>query len=112
MEKEARPYEVIWSRHAENSLSKITDYIAQDSLYQAQRIRQGIINLSFSLSLHAYYYEECVELPTAKGSYRKALYASTYKIIYKIAKDEVWILDVFHGKRNPKKLKSLRRIKP
>lgn len=112
MEEKARPYEVVWSPHAESSLTQIADYIAKNSPHQAQRVRIGIINLSFTLSKRAYYYEECVELPTAKGVYRKALYANTYKIIYKIVKDEVWILDIFHGKQSPKKLKAFRRIKP
>lgn len=109
---EGKGYQVVWSLYAQNSLKATVDYISLDSPFQARRIANEIQDLGNSLDRNPWVYQECVELPTKNHIYRKATYADTYKIIYKIVGSEIWILDIFHGKRNPAQLKKLRRIKP
>lgn len=98
MEKEAQPeMKITVCRNANNSLDNIADYIALDSLFQAKRVHAEILNLIGTLNLHPYAYPECPELPTKNHIYRKAIYTATYKIIYRIVKDEIWVLDIFHA---------------
>lgn len=103
---------VIVCEHADISLNEVVSYIQTDSLFHAERVRFEILLLIDSLKTHPHRFQECPELPTVNHRYRKATYAGTYKIIYKIVKAEVWVLDVFHGKRSPVQLQKLRRVKP
>ena len=112
MEEKARIYKVVWSRNSQQSLDDVASYIALDSVFHAERVRKEILLLGNGLSLNPYKFQECIELPTKNNVYRKATYARNYKIIYKIVRQQIWILDVFHGKRNPAALRKLRRIKP
>lgn len=108
---ERKGYIVVWSHHAQLSLQNIGSFIALDSVTQARRVINKIIELGDSVAINPYKYAECAELPSKNKVYRSVVYAGTYKIIYKIVKQEIWILDIFHGKRNPVTLKKLRRIK-
>jgi plasmid stabilization system protein ParE len=110
--KEEKTYQIIWCPDAEDSFDNITFYIAQDSLYYSIKVGNELIEVIDSLVKNPFEYPECLDLPTKNHIYRKAVYAGTYKIIFKIVKDEIWVLDVFHGKRNPRRLKKLRRVKP
>ncbi len=110
--EETKRLQIVWTNHAKLSLQSVYEFIALDSVRQADRVDSEIQDLGNSLWQHPYAYPECPELPTKNHVYRKAVYASTYKIIYKIVKTEVWVLDIFHGKRSPVQLKKLRRVKP
>jgi len=102
---------VTWTPEALSALRNVYDFIALDSIFQAERISTEITLFAASFNLYPLKYQECEYLTTKKRMYRKATYADTYKIIYKILKDEILILDVFHGKRNPTQLRKLRSIK-
>jgi plasmid stabilization system protein ParE len=104
MEKAER-IQVIWSAHSKISLQSVFEYIALGSEFHANRVINEIQDMN------PYKFQECPELPTKNHIYRKATYAGMYKIIYKILKQQIWILDVFHGKRSPAQLKKLKRIK-
>ncbi len=103
--------QVIWSNHSKISLQSVFENIALDSKFHANRVIDEIQDLGNSLWLYPYKYQECFELPTKNHIYRKATYADIYKIIYKIVKNEIWILDVFHGKRNPAEMQKLRKVR-
>ena len=68
-------------------------------------VRQVDLILPFYLG-----HPECRFLPTKKKIYRNIAWGS-FLIVYKILKDEILVLGVFHSKQNPAKLKSYRRIK-
>jgi plasmid stabilization system protein ParE len=112
MDRTEKTYKVIWSYHSQLALQDVYEYISIDSEHHAYRVINEIQDLGNSLIINPYKFQECVELPTKNHVYRKATYARNYKIIYKIVRLQIWILDVFHGKRNPASLRKLRRIKP
>lgn len=111
MEEEKR-LQIVWTNHSKHSLQSIYAYIASDSVRDADRVDKEIQALGNSLWNFPYKCPECPELPTKNHMYRKAIYAGTYKIIYKILKQEIWVLDIFHGKRSPAQLSKLRKVKP
>jgi plasmid stabilization system protein ParE len=110
--EEGKGLQVVWTNHSKLRLQSIYEYIALDSVRAAEKLESEIQNLGNSLWRFPYAYPECPELPTKNHVYRKAVYDATYKIIYKIVKHEIWILDIFHGKRSPFELNKLRRVKP
>jgi plasmid stabilization system protein ParE len=111
METRERAYQVIWALHAQDSLNDVVAYIELDSAFHAERVRLEILKLGNSLFDNPYKFQECLELPAKNHIYRKATYAGAYKIIYKIVKNEIRVLEVFHGRRSPAALKRLRRIR-
>ncbi len=110
--EETERLQIVWTNHAKLTLQSVYKYIALDSIRQADKIDSQIQEFGNSLGQFPLAYPECPELRTKNHVYRKAVYAGTYKIIYKIVKQEVWILDIFHGKRSPVQLKKLRKVKP
>jgi plasmid stabilization system protein ParE len=110
--EEAKRIQIIWTNHAKLSLQSVYDFIAIDSIRQADKITDQIQLLGNSLGRFPFSFPECIELPTKNHLYRKAIYDGTYKIIFKIVDEAIWVLDIFHGKRNPSQLKKLRRVKP
>lgn len=110
--EEAERLQIVWTNHAKLTLQSVYEYIALDSVRQADRVDAEIQEFGNSLWKFPLTYPECPELPTKNHVYREAVYAGTYKIIYKIVKQEIWVLDIFHGKRSPAQLKKLRKVKP
>ena len=53
---------------------------------------------------------ECRFLPTKNKIYRNIIW-NRYLIVYKINRNTIDILSIFHSKQNPDKLKQVRRIK-
>ena len=99
-----------WSEFAEKNLRDIFDYISADSHFHAHKTISSIIALSKKLSDSPLKFEECVELKTVNKIYRKATF-TPYQLIYRIKKERIEILSVFHSSQNPKKIKSFRKIK-
>ncbi|MCB1189955.1 MAG: type II toxin-antitoxin system RelE/ParE family toxin [Leptospiraceae bacterium] len=93
--------EIIWTEYALDSLKDIFDYIKKDSIQSAKKFASEILNFSETFSSFPYKYPVCQELESESIYYRSAVYKSRYRIIYKIAQDTIYILDVFHTSRNP-----------
>ncbi len=60
-------------------------------------------------AVNPFAYPECRELETTEHQYRFAL-VDNYKLIFKIQGSIIYILDIFHSKRNPDLLKELQDI--
>ncbi|MBW1796446.1 MAG: type II toxin-antitoxin system RelE/ParE family toxin [Deltaproteobacteria bacterium] len=88
---------VIWAPSALEDVDSIAEYISRDSAYQAAlfvvRLFEATDRLQeFSLSGR-------VIPEIGDQSSREIIYGS-YRIMYRIENDEVWITGVVHGARN------------
>lgn len=104
-------FPVKWSSVAKNRLLEVYVYIeSKTSAQVAEKVSLELADAAESIGQNPYLYSECRELPTKTKSYRNYI-KWNYRIIFKILRDFVLILDIFHCKRNPKELTRLRRIK-
>ena len=95
-----KTYEVLWSATAENDLLKIIEYIAQDSLDNAlkilERSKVQVAELSF-------FPEKCRIVPELYNQgitlYREMV-VSPWRVQYRIADSQVFVLSVFDSRQN------------
>jgi toxin ParE1/3/4 len=92
---------VVWSQEASNSLSKIYNYILEESPQNALMVVDKIIELVATLQDKRFEY--AIDPIINKEKFRHISIWS-YKIIYERNNDSVVILDIFDGRQNPKKL--------
>ncbi len=76
----------------------------------AHRFKEDFVTQVDSILPLLLSHPECRFLPTKNKIYRNIIWGS-FLIVYKILKNEILVLGVFHTKQNPVKLKSYRRIK-
>jgi plasmid stabilization system protein ParE len=76
----------------------------------AIRVGDEIFKTINLIGINPFIFRECEEIPTKNKIYRKAVCLS-WIIIYKITRQEILILDIIHGSRQPLRLKSARKIK-
>ena len=93
------------------NLQEEVEYFQQNySIDYSIKFRFEFKKIARSLSENYLAYPECRFLQTKKEIYRNIIW-NKYLIIYKIMKDEVWILGLFHTSQNPVKLKAFRKIR-
>jgi plasmid stabilization system protein ParE len=91
---------IVWSNSAKTELKKAYDYIALDSLQNAQMVRDALIDLTIDL------FENPEKHPLDKfkkhndGNWR-AFEKYHYRISYRILKDQVRIVRMRHTSRSP-----------
>jgi toxin ParE1/3/4 len=101
--KKALP--IRWDRLAKASLDEIYAYIAeQESPEVGKHVKESLIDLAESLNPYPRKYPEEPVLKDEEEEYRYAVKWS-YKLIYEITEDALIIVDVFHTKQDPGKLK-------
>ena len=88
---------VIWSPTALNDVDSIAEFIARDSVHRAALFAMHLIEAvdhlaDFPLSGHI--------IPEINEPSSREIIYSTYRIMYKIEYDEIWITGVIHGYRN------------
>jgi plasmid stabilization system protein ParE len=100
------------SNVARQNIEDIIDYIAfvNKQPLNAVKVSEAIENTITKIGEHPFAYKECEQLPTKTKMYRQAVCLS-WLIIYKITNDEILVLSIIHGARNPKNIGKLRRIK-
>ena len=91
---------VIWSKAAKVQLQKAFNYISQDSLQNAEKIRDKIINLTLSLSEHPEIYPLDKYKQNNDGSYR-AFEVYRYRISYRIVNHDIHIVRMRHTSMSP-----------
>jgi len=87
---------IVWMPSALDDLKSIRDYIAKDSEYYASKFLDGVFDKA----------ERLVEFPLSgrivpelgNPSVREIIYGS-YRIIYEISNNNVFVLTVIHGMR-------------
>ena len=87
---------ITWSEPALADLDAIHDYIARDSPPYAERFVQRLIAAADPLMDFP---ELGRVVPEGDGRHREVLVAP-YRILYRVANDEVFVVTVIHGARD------------
>jgi len=101
-----KKYRVIIPKSAKESLRDIIEYVKLDSPTAARKIRQRLIDIASSLDTLPERFKREEYLSKKTGNYRSVTQWH-YKIVYKIIKDDVVVLQFFHTSKNPKELTKL-----
>jgi toxin ParE1/3/4 len=88
---------VVWSARALADVESIAAYISSDSPVYAKIVVKKIVKLTRQL---ARFPQSGREVPESQDPSLRELFAYSYRIIYKVEKEEVIIASVIHGKRN------------
>jgi plasmid stabilization system protein ParE len=90
----------VWSALAKTQLNKAFKYIFDDSPQSAEKVRDGIIELSLRLPIHPEKYPLDKYKLNNDGTYR-AFEVFRYRISYRILKDHVRIVRLRHTSMSP-----------
>ena len=88
---------VIWSFPARDDLRSIYDYIARDAKFFAKKIADELIELSESLEHFA---ERGRVVPEFGDEDVRELFIYSYRLIYELRGQDIFILAVIHSKRD------------
>lgn len=92
---------VIWDDEAKRSLRSIYDYLkSKESIQVAKKVRDEITAQAKELVIFPEKFEKEPVLKDEPGNYRYKVVCS-YKIIYEVTTEAIYILDIFHTSRNP-----------
>lgn len=96
---------IIWDVEVKKSLRNIYNYIKdRESIEVAQKVRNEISSLAKSLNDFPEKFEREHHLEDEPGYYRYKVIWS-YKIIYEVTEEAIYILDIFHTSRDPSNIK-------
>ncbi|MCX5810570.1 MAG: type II toxin-antitoxin system RelE/ParE family toxin [Proteobacteria bacterium] len=88
---------VIWTNPAKSDLRAVHDFIASDSKYYAKKVVQDIIdkaNVLGKLSMIGR------KVPEIDDENIREIFAYSYRILYEIKSDKVYIIGIIHGRRD------------
>jgi plasmid stabilization system protein ParE len=91
---------VIWSKNAKVQLQKAFNYISQNSVQNAEKVRDEIIDLTIHLSRQSEIYPLDKYKQNNDGTYR-AFEIYRYRISYRIINDTIHILRMRHTSMSP-----------
>jgi len=94
--------EIIWIAKASQDLNKHVAYISKQSPQNALIVLNAILNLSKSLGDMPYKYPK---EPIYNQENIRFLSRWSFKIIYRIGENKIYILRVFSTYQNPKRIK-------
>ena len=89
-------YQVIWSPEALDDVDAIAEYIAKDSPLYAQSVVEQIQTVSRKLS--GLPHRGCI-VPELKNNHYRERFVYSYRLIYRVAEQTVYILALIHGAR-------------
>jgi len=96
---------IIWDEEAKKSLRNIYNYIkGRESVEVAKKVRNEIVSQAKSLNDFPEKFESEHHLEEEPGNYRSRVIWS-YKIIFEVTKDTIYVLDIFHTSRDPLNIK-------
>lgn len=87
---------LIWSNEALDDIDRIAEFIGRDSAYHASRVVEHLLALGASLPDQPLMGRVVPEL-SSQNVRERFLYS--YRMIYEIRPDAVFVLAVIHGKR-------------
>lgn len=106
-----KPLEIEIKEYALAQLkSEYEYYFIKYSEKYAEEFRTGFFELVENIGRNYQTYPECRFVKTKGKLYRNIVWGN-YLVVYKITKESVQVLCVFHTKQHPSKLKKVRRIK-
>lgn len=88
---------VIWSPSALNDIDAIAEFIARDSVHHAALFVDRLLDAADRLKKHPLSGRIIPEIGNQQC--REVIYGS-YRIMYRIVKNDVWITGVIHGARD------------
>jgi plasmid stabilization system protein ParE len=88
---------VIWSKPAEKDLRQIFEYIARDSKFYAKKVVKNIVERSMSLESSP---RRGRMVPEINDPDIREIFIYSYRLMYQITPDNIYILGVIHGKRD------------
>ncbi len=91
---------VSWDKAAYASLQRIYMYIKQDSLVNAEKVKNGILKITKSLSENPTKFPPDRFKNKNEGDYR-AFEKYSYRVAYRYSKKEIKILRIRHVKQEP-----------
>lgn len=92
---------VVWDKTAYTSLQVAYDYIKEESLVNAEQVREGILKIIEGLPAHPEKYPPDKFKKQNDGNYR-AFEKYSYRVVYKVTEKEIIILRLRHVKQAPK----------
>lgn len=87
---------VKWSKRSRSDLKSIFAYIASDSKFYAQKVMQSMIERGESLSIFP---KRGRVVPEINDENVREIFIFSYRMIYEVKDDDVFILTIVHGKR-------------
>lgn len=94
------------SQRAEFSLQDIVDYYtSKHSVSRASKVVKSIDEGLNAIAKAPNRNPMCFDLETLDSSIRQYIVHNTFKIIYRIEHEQISVIDIFHGKRDPELLK-------
>jgi plasmid stabilization system protein ParE len=101
-------YDLIITDYALDELhAEIIYHRLNTSEFFASRMKMEFMNAVDSIFPNPYIYPECRFLPTKTQIYRNIIWGN-YLIIYRIRRDSVEVLSLFHTKQKPAKARQVR----
>jgi toxin ParE1/3/4 len=88
---------VIWSEPAKRDLRHIFEYIARDSIFYAKKVVNIIVEKSMSLDSSP---RRGRIVPEINDPDIREIFIYSYRLMYQITTDNIYILGVIHGKRD------------
>ena len=97
---------IYWDRLAKDNFDAIFDFIAEDSVTEARKVKKEIVKLVRSLSDFPEKFSKEEYLADELENYRSVSKWS-YKIIYEITDDSIIIVDIFHTSQHPSRIRRI-----
>lgn len=99
-------YQVIVTRTARASLRNIVEYTKHDSPLAAKKVREALITLAESLATNPERHSPEPLLAHKPTTYR-SVHKWNYKMIFKVVKQQVIVLDIIHTKQGPSRTQEI-----
>ncbi len=99
-----RKLPIRWDKLAKKNLDDIFNYIAEDSITAAKKVKKELVKLAHSLNNFPEKFSVEEFLADEPENYRSVSKWS-YKIIYEVTEDCIIIIDLFHTSQHPSKIK-------
>lgn len=93
-----------WDRLEKNNLDAIYDYIAEDSVAAARKVKKELVKLAHCLNNFPEKFSIEEYLKDLPGNY-SSVSKWSYKIIYEVTDECIIIADVFHTSQHPLKIR-------
>lgn len=88
---------VVWTDKAKHSLKNIYYYIKEDSSFYAEEVKRKFIFESKKLSAFPYLGRVVPEIDNVNI---RELFIYSYRMIYEVINNEIYILTIIHSKQN------------
>lgn len=100
--------QLVLTHQAQNSLEDIISYyLTNYSSARAEKVVQSIDKALERIAQFPHSFTVCFDIEPTQQNIRQIMVHNTFKIIYRIGKEQIEVLEIFHGSRNPEHLKNL-----